>query len=268
MNRSVKNRFTLVELLVSMAVFSILLVLMLQFFSGARTLWTANEKRAGIYSDASIAMDLMALLLQGSFYDDEGGTPFKIAEAPCTNNMSNANSKIYFASSSDMMLSGGKDKAVRYVSFQRGGADRNILQLRVFSSRDTDKHFDQCFFPFGNDVGGNLDGATTHVVNKLNEFTDPQHVQPVLHNVMGLKFTPMYIVNNGSWKIEKSYAESSHTSFPVAVEIELILAANEQEAIAYNKLTDSAEKSEFLLQKGYTFRRIVRLGDRAYWRVP
>ena len=92
MKKLVKNRFTLVELLVSMAVFSILLVLMMQFFSGARTLWTANEKRAAIYADATVAMDLMSQLLQSTFYTEpepirngsgviteyKGSTPFAI----------------------------------------------------------------------------------------------------------------------------------------------------------------------------------------------
>ncbi len=40
-----KSKFTLVELIVAMAVFSILLLLMLQFFSGAQRIWNGMEKR-------------------------------------------------------------------------------------------------------------------------------------------------------------------------------------------------------------------------------
>ena len=151
MKKLVKNRFTLVELLVSMAVFSILLVLMMQFFSGARTLWTANEKRAAIYADATVAMDLMSQLLQSTFYNSDGGTPFAITGIPAADNTSTPresgtisdtnidgwNSRIYFISNSPLELS--KGGSVRYLSFQRKtdssvtGVTRNVLELLVFS---------------------------------------------------------------------------------------------------------------------------------------
>ena len=80
MKRLVIHRFTLAELLVSMAVFSVLLLIMMQFFSGARTLWTANEKRSAIYADATVAMDLMSQLLQSTVYNSDNGTPFRSEE--------------------------------------------------------------------------------------------------------------------------------------------------------------------------------------------
>jgi len=55
-----RRNFTLVELLVSLGVFSILLVLFMQFFSGMRLAWTNTEKRTDASYSARIAMDMVA----------------------------------------------------------------------------------------------------------------------------------------------------------------------------------------------------------------
>ena len=208
MKKIIKNRFTLAEVLVSMAVFSILLVLMMQFFSGARTLWTANEKRASIYADASVAMDLISMLLQSTFYDEKNGTIFAIRYAPSSESASRPaegwNSKLYFASKSMMKLSEGGQ--VRYLCIQRGvhlpdyktltetptapntlskitqspqkqqTPDNNVLQLRVFSDTSSknrpNRYFSECFFPFGLTVApnGTLQEARNYLLQTFWEI--------------------------------------------------------------------------------------------------
>ena len=281
MKKLVKNRFTLVELLVSMAVFSILLVLMMQFFSGARTLWTANEKRAAIYADATVAMDLMSQLLQSTFYNSDGGTPFAITGIPATDNTSTPrqpgtindanidgwNSKIYFVSNSPLELS--KGGSVRYLSFQRKtdssvtGVTRNVLELLVFSDSSAQNlHFDQCFHPFGLDVApnGRLDQARTHLINTVFADTTPllaKERKIVLRNVTGLKFTPV------DHKGQMIYDGSICNDLPAGIEIELSLMENEQTIRDYQALA-SGDRNDFRLKNEYTFRRTVWLGDRTH----
>lgn len=294
MKKLVKNRFTLVELLVSMAVFSILLVLMMQFFSGARTLWTANEKRAAIYADATVAMDLMSQLLQSTFYSEpvavingsgviteyNGGTPFAITGIPATDNTSTPrqpgtindanidgwNSKIYFVSNSPLELS--KGGSVRYLSFQRKtdssvtGVTRNVLELLVFSDSSAQNlHFDQCFHPFGLDVAPNdkLDQARTHLTNTVFADTTPllaKERKIVLRNVTGLKFTPV------DHKGQMIYGANCY-DLPAGIEIELSLMENEQTIRDYQALA-SGDRNDFRLKNEYTFRRTVWLGDRTH----
>lgn len=281
MKKLVKNRFTLVELLVSMAVFSILLVLMMQFFSGARTLWTANEKRAAIYADATVAMDLMSQLLQSTFYNSDGGTPFAITGIPATDNTSTPrqsgtisdtnidgwNSRIYFISNSPLELS--KGGSVRYLSFQRKtdssvtGVTRNVLELLVFSDSSAQNlHFDQCFHPFGLDVApdGKLVQARTHLTNTVFADTTPllaKERKIVLRNVTGLKFTPV------DHKGQMIYGANCY-DLPAGIEIELSLMENEQTIRDYQALTTAAERNDFRLKNEYTFRRTVWLGDRTH----
>ena len=63
-----RNRFTLVELLVALGVFSVLLVVFMQVFSGMRLIWTNTEKRNETVADARVAMDMVSVLLSSVYY--------------------------------------------------------------------------------------------------------------------------------------------------------------------------------------------------------
>ena len=286
MKRLVIHRFTLAELLVSMAVFSVLLLIMMQFFSGARTLWTANEKRSAIYADATVAMDLMSQLLQSTVYNSDNGTPFAITGAPTANNeaalrrdgtisdtaIDGWNSKIYFLSDSPLELSQGG--SVRYLSFQRktdtnvSGVFRNVLEILVFSdSSATDLYFDQCFTPFGPkvvpddpppDKYGQLKRANEYLFNNVFKDATPltdKERKVVLRNVTGLKFTPVDYTG-------KAIYGAQCNNLPAGIEIELSLMENEQTIRDYQALGTKALRDEFRLKNEYTFRRTVWLGDR------
>ena len=284
-----------------MAVFSILLVLMMQFFSGARTLWTANEKRAAIYADATVAMDLMSQLLQSTFYNEpvavtngsgviteyKGGTPFAIRGIPAAENsapdrpntisdtnVDGWNSKIYFVSNSPLELS--KGGSVRYLSFQRktDASDttvtRNVLELSVFSDSSVeDLKFDQCFAPFGPDVSSEnkVDEARDYLLTVFRRVLHPclsnKERKVVLRNVTGLKFTPI------NYRGKKIDGEECNV-LPAGIEIELSLMENEQTIRDYQALKADDEsdlkklREEFRLKNEYTFRRTVWLGDRTH----
>ncbi len=78
MNRS-QHPFTLTEIIVALGIFSLLMVLMLRFFTGAETLITSGEGRNTTYSDGRVAMDLIASLLRNvQIQDSIYGIPFKL----------------------------------------------------------------------------------------------------------------------------------------------------------------------------------------------
>ena len=64
-------RFTLVELIMAMAVFSILALIMMRFYSSAQQIWSKSSQRSEMYNDAHIALDLMARELQCVMYNNE-----------------------------------------------------------------------------------------------------------------------------------------------------------------------------------------------------
>lgn len=62
--------FTLLELLVSMGVFAILMLALMQFFTSAQSIWTRSNTRYDMYDNARLALNLMAADLQCLYYDD------------------------------------------------------------------------------------------------------------------------------------------------------------------------------------------------------
>ena len=72
MKKRFRHSFTLVELIVAMAVFSLMMLMMMQFFSDTQTLWSRSEEKNNMYADARIAMDLMSSALQSVYYQESG----------------------------------------------------------------------------------------------------------------------------------------------------------------------------------------------------
>ncbi|MBQ7393451.1 MAG: prepilin-type N-terminal cleavage/methylation domain-containing protein [Lentisphaeria bacterium] len=66
----VRKGFTLIELVVAMAVFSLMMMLMMRFFTDTQRLWSRSEDRANMYADARVAMDLMSSALQSVYYQE------------------------------------------------------------------------------------------------------------------------------------------------------------------------------------------------------
>lgn len=73
-----KNRnkyiYTLVELLMAMAIFAIISVIMMRFFSSAQQIWSKASQKNALYSDARVALDIMASELQAAMYDNKPGS--------------------------------------------------------------------------------------------------------------------------------------------------------------------------------------------------
>lgn len=68
-----KYFYTLVELLMAMAIFAIISVIMMRFFSSAQQIWSKASQKNVMYADARVALDIMTAELQGALYDNKIG---------------------------------------------------------------------------------------------------------------------------------------------------------------------------------------------------
>ncbi len=133
-----KSRFTLVELLVSLGVFSLLLIVFMQFFSGARLVWSNSEKRTQVYANVRIAMDMFSLLINSYYYSSANTTPDEVgrylfrAHQPANVNLSH---KLYFAAKTAAELPG--DNPIRFIGFQVPTAD-DVTSYPASSCGDAD----------------------------------------------------------------------------------------------------------------------------------
>lgn len=66
-----QNNFSLVELVVSMAVLSILIFASFTFFSTTQKTWSATSSKQEIFENARIALDLISKDLESSYYGEE-----------------------------------------------------------------------------------------------------------------------------------------------------------------------------------------------------
>lgn len=261
MNHSLRKlKFTLVELIVAMAVFSILLLLMLQFFSGAQTIWHGMEKRNEIYANARIAMDLMTAQLQNTFYTN-AGIPFVIV-APDTDD-----SKIYFATRTGDQFPG--NSSLKYMTFQRNNvtatnsetnAEQEQLRVAVFcDTTPGTPDFSSFFPPYGVSPVTDFTQATNHLPSRLNGLlTNAQFSSVIADNVTAFRIIPYKLDTNNDIVRDTS---SPVEKMPFLVELKLSLLTPE-DFLRWKAITNTTEKDDFREQNEYTFSRTVYLGNR------
>lgn len=184
-NRNRKKLFTLVELLVSLGVFSLLLVIFMQFFSSTRTVWVNSEKRTQVYANARVAMDMVSQLINSFYYSSANVTPgeegrflFR-AHQPSNALLSH---KLYFASKTSIDLPGRNpirfiglqvptpEDAASYPASTCGDPNAplyNKLMMTVVS--DEDPYFGAFFPPFLRAPGGSI-GSPGSCANVLGDL--------------------------------------------------------------------------------------------------
>ena len=257
-----RSSFTLVELLVAMGVFSILMLVSVQIFSGAQKLWVSSEQKNSAFAAARTAMEFVAARIQANSYSEE--TPFLIYDQQGSTHYK----KIYFPTSMAMNRkdSAGNDRddfALRFIGFEVNSA--GVLEMRVYSD-EKNKKFASLFPPYVANrrrSGGykNYSDACTQIKTRLDNAADYNKIE-VVENVTGFKLIPYNISGSGKKeKISKSIAASDHKTPPYLLEIELSLIDS---SANYKRWTeaDADGKHEIEREFGYTFRRAVLLGDR------
>jgi len=71
----IKDKFTLVELIAAMGIFSLIMVMVITLFLSAQTIWRKSSQESQVFENARIALDLMARDIQCAYYE-VNKTPF------------------------------------------------------------------------------------------------------------------------------------------------------------------------------------------------
>ncbi len=273
-----KKSFTLVELIVSLAVFSILLTVMLQFFTGAQKLWTSSESRNQLYSDARVAMDLMSTMLQNAYYA-QNAAPIVINHAKATD--TSGKSSLYFGTKAKIDLGGKTD--IRFITFQRGEnpnqLNKNIvntqaqdcaLLLAVLNDNE-EKKYNDSFPPFSSAYG--LNDVIKNVIDFLNAEAgkaNSKYRYQLLENVTGLQITPYRLCSSAPGfesipdaKLESKFGMTdAYFDMPYLVEIRLSLMDTKNFDLWKEMDASSDAAKKFKREHEYTFTRSVFLDDR------
>ena len=234
--------FTLVELLVAMAVFVVMLALMLRFFSGTQQVWRGLRERNTVFADARTAMDLMTSLLENAVTSDKF-IPLSVAGEV---------NEIRFLTRTPRTLldeavppPADELECIYLVSFSRTdtantdpewNADEGVLVLKVSATPQSG-------------YAGNAISGEDFRVEAFDGLNEPESSIAVIKQVSGLSFRRLV-----------ASAEEPDKNCPVAIEITLKVFDTLENYQIWKELPD-AQKEAFRGQHEHTFRRVVGFDD-------
>ena len=274
-----KKAFTLVELLIAVGLLSLIMMLLLQLFSGAQKMWIASEKTNNVYADARVAMELMADLINtvqfshGEKLDSAGDVVrdtdtdmiFSLTTGEATDG--NYSSSIYFISKTARDLPKNSTNP-RFISFR---LDEGKLLMTIYSDENSDFYG---FFPtYGTGTGtGTRDTAfkngASNLKNKMDALApgdddnggEKKECQIIAENVVSFKLTA-YTLNN-SGKLEAQTGTSADLVKEPPYMVEMQLAVLDRDSYTRWKELSGNAKTAYLDQHKRTFTRNVFIGDR------
>ncbi len=251
--RKKRNSFTLTEVLVAMAVFSILMMFMMRFFSGTQKLWADSEGQNEVYSDARVAMDFFSTLLENAVII-ENKLPFALVKG------SYGDDRIYFCTKSPIKLNTNAQSKMFFVVLRIDNPLETVTvkkypdKLRLAALGDQSAAFDSMFHTAALD--------TVKVDAVLGTGTVNDTCETVIDRVTGLEITAY---NNNMAKI----AGATVTQVPYAVTIKLSML----DSNSYRKwkemggiINEGTSSPSYLFRKQNEreFTRTIYLGDRSY----
>ena len=270
-----RKSFTLVELLIAVGLLSLIMMLLLQLFSGAQKIWTASEKTNNVYTDARVAMELMADLLntvQFSHGENDAGERDKTKDMIFSLDTEGGTDKdsccIVFAAkpARDLPM---KNSTTRFISFRRGSGDESGTKGKLFMVIYSDKNNEKTFlsyFPAYKTLGNrtaarnSLETQLKNLVNNYSSSDDGENefCQVIAENVVAFKLTAYTLDNSGELKKKDDAADIAEP--PYMIEMQLTLLDPDSYA-RWDELSGDAKK-DYLDQHKRTFTRNVFIGNR------
>ena len=258
--------YTLVEIMVSLAVFSILMLIMMQFFVNSQKLWMNSEARNQRYSDARVAMDVMASAFSAAFY------------APDTTLMyieGNPSDRDNIAFPVKMPIDYGCDAELYYIKFHLGdsstsGEEDGALYLSTFSQKDSASGYKELFLPHnGSDSAISARANLIKNAFGLSSVNDEDRKLDIIKGVTSLEFWPILPQYGKTGTKNLKWLKELKGEAPIAVEIRMTMmdkASYDEWKVRNGNSADTGSSEtpaarDFRLANEYMFSRIVYLAN-------
>lgn len=284
-----RNHFTLIELLVAISLLSLIMMLLFQLFSGAQRIWIASEKTNNLYSDARVAMELVADILNTVQFShgekDDGSrdtTKDMIFSLDSDNKYTydgkhyDSNSVIFVAKTARELPM--KDNTTRFISFRLGefGVGTSVAQEKEFKKTRgklfmliySDKNNESTFYGFFPTYNGGsrdtalaalknqMDSLITNFKNSTSASGENEFCQVISDNVVEFKLTAYGL--NGSNQLVKKADSSDLKEVPYMIEIQMTVLDPD----SYQRWIELKCNKDYLEQNKHTFTRNVYIGNR------
>lgn len=276
------KKFTLIELLAAMAVFSILLMLSLRLFSGSQQLWLRSEQKTDTFASARTAMEYMASRLQTLTYIEDPSEdkqyPFEITDK-----------SVWFISTMAMADGGSRSRFLKFRLVDPTGSSdyAGFLQMIKYEGHEGKGFFGQLFPTYYESdrrprnvktyneamdhlkkLFGEFDAADFDDNPKVDGVTTKAAAIDICENVIDLKFKyfvaeedPADPDNFNKNKLDDEAKTAKIYGAPYLVEIELKMLDSRESFLKW-KEAGEIEKKRIFLEHGYTFSRAVLLGKK------
>ncbi|GAB4171438.1 MAG: hypothetical protein Fur0032_10640 [Terrimicrobiaceae bacterium] len=256
----VQKAFSLLELLVAMAVLSILVVMMLGLVSSATALWRQSENRADAYREARAAMGIISRDLTSALvgvtntnffiYGNEAGGMLQQGGSPVFDSDRQA---LFFLGAFPMSAqeTGSKSDVCQvgyFVAF-----DRTAISTNLAGSRPTMNLYR--YFLSSNETFQRLSNTNLTTVFTNNLFPLNDKVELLARNVREFRVTPL-IVTNGTYST--NFTPATNRPLPDAVEIS-VTAVNQEAAKRFPSREDWISGAEGLTNQQQTFTTRIRI---------
>lgn len=283
--------FTLVELLVSMAVFTLIMLSLVSFFNSAQKLWINSMRKNEAYENARVAMDMITRDLQCAYYQYEK-IPFwhKSKDGSLTTDDNDDN----YGRDNEMLAFVCGTSSYANTDYQQSKFCE--VKYQLFSTDNPDDTYAgflrRSITP--DKTSGTAAGQTNKKWNYYNDFDvaklgtgDPpdqsftadavssEAFQKIIPYVTSLDFTCYEKKSDGALS-EISPAAATHTAFPYMVEIKFSLL-DETSWLKWTALggkphhpiwapgSEPAVAKNFREKNELTFKKTVFLGDRGQY---
>lgn len=275
------KRFTLTELVVTMAVFVILLAVLLRFYGTAYKATSSSSEQSMIFENARIAMDLMTRDVQCAYYKN-GVTPFWHHAAVGSSWGEYRNELLAFIAATSLRPNDEstkicKIKYQKYYSTNTTTSNFGWLRRSVTGDKDNDGNTNPKWNFYNNFIVGytteDTPGGDTPVAALTANSMAHENYQKVIPYVTELSFTCYdktgnTISSDPTTSIAADACQS--TAFPFAIEIILKLMDKNSWAkwISIGGCDGSGETSQardFRISKERTFRKMILLGNRGQY---
>jgi len=266
-HKSVRPAFTLVELVVAMAIFSLMMMVLINIFSSSQRVWSTTAARNEMFENARIALDIMSRDLQAAFY---GNTPQSgTYGAPDWVNaqrvkIATSNSELTFLANTSLPQDNttSTPNPPYYLKYRRnidGWLQRAAFSIWNKTSLNTGA-YDK--LQIWDDVNGFDNGANTAPFTFYDITDDPStgyveadDMRNLIPHVTGLEFLCFD---------DKNFL--TYNEFPYAVMIRLSLL----DGVSWMKYQAIGEATaagiEFRQNNERTFTKFVLVGDRGQYR--
>ena len=273
-----RKSFTLVELLVAVALLSLIVMLLLQLFGGAQRIWIASEKTNNIYANGRVAMELMADLLstvQFSHGENAAGNRDSTKDmifwldsankqhAPKGTTEYDSNIIIFVTKTArDLPI---KDNTTCFISFRLGNNGNEKTRGKLFMVIYSDKNGDfYNYFPIYKTLGsrGSALNSLKLQMNALvptdstSADSEKENCQVIAENVVAFKINA-YVLD-ASGKLEKKDDSSDIAEPPYMIELQLTVLDPD----SYKRWIELECDKAYLDQHKRTFTRGVHIGPR------